>query len=241
MKIIVVIPARYASTRFPGKALADILGKTMIERVYNRVKLVKEVDKILVATDDDRIYQEVKGFGGEVVMTASHYKSGTDRIAAVAAEIDCDLVVNVQGDEPLLNPLMVSEAINPFKEEEGLKMSTLKKRIDTEVELNNSNVVKVITDKYGYALYFSRLPIPYLRNEYARHYKHIGLYVYRRDFLLHYTSLKPTPLEKSESLEQLRVLENGYKIRVVETEYNSIGVDTPDDIKRVKRLLEERK
>ncbi|MDI3547371.1 MAG: 3-deoxy-manno-octulosonate cytidylyltransferase synthetase [Halanaerobiales bacterium] len=238
MEIVAIIPARYASTRFPGKALADIKGKPMIEHVYQRVAMVEEINRIIVATDDERIYQRVRDFGGEVVMTSPDHQSGTDRIAEVARELECDLVVNVQGDEPLLFPEMVREAIQPFYQEKDLPMGTLKKKIEDEEELTNPNVVKVVTDNQGNALYFSRYPIPYPRNEGADYFKHIGLYVYQRDFLLEYTRLPRTPLEKTESLEQLRALENGYRIRVVETGYNSIGVDTPEDIIKVREFLE---
>lgn len=238
MEIVAIIPARYASTRFPGKALADIQGKPMIEHVYQRVAMVEEINRIIVATDDERIYQRVRDFGGEVVMTSPDHQSGTDRIAEVARELECDLVVNVQGDEPLLFPEMVREAIQPFYQEKDLPMGTLKKKIEDEEELTNPNVVKVVTDNQGNALYFSRYPIPYPRNEGADYFKHIGLYVYQRDFLLEYTRLPRTPLEKTESLEQLRALENGYRIRVVETGYNSIGVDTPEDIIKVREFLE---
>ncbi|QTL96815.1 3-deoxy-manno-octulosonate cytidylyltransferase [Iocasia frigidifontis] len=239
MKIIAVIPARYSSSRFPGKALIDIKGKSMIQRVYDRVKLLGELlIDIIVATDDERIYNEVKNFGGKPVMTPSDCQSGTDRIAFVAKDLSCDLIVNVQGDEPLLEPEMVRAAVRPFLEDNSLEMSTVKKEITAREEIDNPNIVKVITDLKGDALYFSRYPVPYQRNEAAKYYKHIGLYVYKRDFLLKYTSLEPAPLEKSESLEQLRALENGYRIRVVETEYNSIGVDVPDDLDKVVSIIE---
>lgn len=238
MKIIAIIPARYGSTRFPGKALVDIKGKTMIQWVYERVKLIEELNDIIVATDDERIYNEVKGFGGNPVMTPSDCTSGTDRIAFVAKNLVCDLVVNVQGDEPLLEPEMVRAAVSPFYQDDSLQMSTVKKEIINRDDIENPNIVKVITDLKGDALYFSRYPVPYARNKVEKYYKHIGLYVYRRDFLLKYTQIEPTPLEKSESLEQLRVLENGFKIRAVETEYNSIGVDVPEDLEKVIGLIE---
>ena len=237
VRIAAIIPARYASTRFPGKPLAEINGKPMIEHVYQRVVGIEEIADVIIATDDKRIYQRVEDFGGTAVMTADDIKSGTDRIARVAYEIEADLIVNIQGDEPILKKEMVQEAISPFYENPDLLMSTLKKEIVDEEELNNHNIVKVVTDKKGYALYFSRYPIPYQRNKGAVYYKHIGLYVYNKQFLLKYSKLKQTPLEQSESLEQLRVLENGYKIKVVETRYNSIGVDVPEDINKIEKLL----
>ena len=240
MKITAIIPIRYGSTRFPGKALALIKGKPMIWHVYQQVSLLAQFDRVIIATDDRRIYRCVSKFGGEVVMTSAQHSSGTDRIAEVARKLPCDLVVNVQGDEPLIAPEMIAAAIQPFFRDENLLMGTLKKRITEQVEVNDHNVVKVVTDQDDFALYFSRLPIPFLRKPATDYYKHIGLYVYRRDFLLKYTQLPPTPLEKSESLEQLRALENGYRIKVVETEFNSIGVDTPADIVRVEQLLARR-
>ncbi|MFP4016407.1 MAG: 3-deoxy-manno-octulosonate cytidylyltransferase [Halanaerobiales bacterium] len=237
MKIAAIIPARYESTRFPGKPLAAIKGKPMIEHVFNRVKDIEEIDEVIVATDDKRIMERVKAFGGTAVMTSKELSSGTDRIAEAAADMDVDIVVNVQGDEPLLNQEMVKEAIQPFYEDATIVMSTLKKEIIDKEDINNPNVVKVVTDKNDNAIYFSRNPIPYPRNEGAIYYKHIGLYVYNKQFLIEYSQLEQTPLEKSESLEQLRVLENAYKIRVVETKYNSIGVDVPEDIIKVEKIM----
>ena len=241
MKIAAIIPARYNSSRFPGKALAKIEDKTMIEHVYSQVSKAKDIDEVLVATDDERIKVTVENFGGKVKMTSSEHKSGTDRIAEVAKNLDVDLVVNVQGDEPLIEPLMIEQAIQPFYENNDLLMSTLKKKIDNLNEINNPNVVKVITDKDGYAIYFSRATIPYKRdgNELEEEYfKHIGLYVFKRDFLLKYSKLKNSKLEKSEALEQLRALENGYKIKVVETAFDTVGVDTPEDLEYVKELMQ---
>ena len=240
MKIAAVIPARYDSTRFPGKPLAKIDGKPMIEHVYERVKKAENIDEVLVATDDERIKEAVIDFEGKVEMTSSEHKSGTDRVAEVARELDVDIIVNVQGDEPLIEPVMIDQAIRPFKENNDLVMSTLKKKIDNLNEINNPNVVKVITDKNNYALYFSRSTIPYKRessNFEADFYKHIGLYVYKKDFLLKYSEMETSSLEKTESLEQLRVLENGYKIKVVETAFDTVGVDTPEDLQYVKELI----
>lgn len=239
MKIIAIIPARYASSRFPGKALAAIKGKPMIQHVYQQA-ILAQLDRVIIATDDQRIYRYAREFGGEAVMTSVQHRSGTDRIAEVARNLSCDLVVNIQGDEPLIIPEIIEAAIQPFWQEQDLVMGTLKKRITEQREVNDHNVVKVVTDQDDFALYFSRSPIPFRRKQATDYYKHIGLYVYQRDFLLKYAGLPPTPLEKSESLEQLRALENGYRIRVVETEYNPIGVDTPADIDRVERILESR-
>ncbi len=237
MKITAIIPARYNSTRFPGKPLKEIAGKSMIEHVYSRVSKAKSLEQVIVATDDLRIYEEVEDFGGKVVMTDSDHRSGTDRIAEVAAGLDSDLIINVQGDEPLLKPEMIEEAVEPFFHDDKLKMSTLKTEIDSPEEMLSPNVVKVVTDLAGYALYFSRSPLPYLKQGNICSYKHIGLYVYNRDFLLEFSRLAPTPLEKAESLEQLRALENGYRIKVVETDYMSIGVDTPEDVAEVARII----
>jgi len=237
MEIAVIIPARYASSRFPGKPLALISGKPMIEHVYRRIAGMEEINQIIVATDDERIYRTVLSFGGRAEMTPSDLNSGTDRIARVARSLSADIIVNVQGDEPLLKQEMVREAVKPFFNDPAVIMSTLKKRIVDKKEIDNPNVVKVVTDKKNNALYFSRYPVPFPRNKGAVYYKHIGLYVYNRKFLLDYSQWEQTPLEKSESLEQLRVLENGYNIRVVETNYNSVGVDTPEDIEEVEKSL----
>mgnify|MGYP006275900213 FL=1 len=240
MKVTAIIPARYASSRLPGKVLKDICGKTMIQRVYEQVKQAHNLDQVIVATDDQRVYQEVESFGGQVEMTAQEHTTGTDRLAEVAADLDSDIIVNVQGDEPLLNPAMIDQAVKPLLEDPELKMSTLKHQITDEGELEDPNSVKVITDKDDFALYFSRSLIPYPRTEQElSYYKHIGLYVYRRQFLLDYTNLAPTSLEKKESLEQLRALENGYKIKVVETEHQVVGVDTEEDLEKVRKAVRQ--
>jgi 3-deoxy-manno-octulosonate cytidylyltransferase (CMP-KDO synthetase) len=242
MKITAVIPARYASTRFPGKALAEIDGKPMIQHVYERTARAKLVSRTIVATDDQRIADAVQRAGGEVIMTSTTHDTGTDRLAEVAATLDSDIIVNVQGDEPLICPDMIDEAIQPFLEDGDLQMGTLKTRIKNLHDFLSPNVVKVVTDGLCNALYFSRSPLPFFRDKWKDLkdesfccgkllcYKHIGLYVYRRDFLLKFASMPPTFLEKSEKLEQLRALENGIRIRVVETEFESIGVDTPEDL-----------
>jgi 3-deoxy-manno-octulosonate cytidylyltransferase (CMP-KDO synthetase) len=237
---VAVIPARYASTRLPGKAVADIAGRSMIEHVYGRAAAARNVDAVIVATDDERIADAVTKFGGTVRMTRSDHLTGTDRLAEVAADLDCDLVVNVQGDEPLIEPDTIDAAIEPFRDDAALVMSTVCTLILTNEAIADPNVVKVVTDVRGFALYFSRSPIPYVRGSVAaarRPYKHLGLYVYRREFLNALAALEPTALERSESLEQLRALENGFAIRVIETRHDSIGVDTPADLERVRRLL----
>lgn len=244
-KIVAVIPARYASTRFPGKALAPILGKPMIRHVYERTARASLVSSVIVATDDERIAAAVREFGGVVVMTSPDHETGTDRLAEVAAGLDAGIIVNVQGDEPLIDPQMIDAAIAPLAQDPSIQMGTLKSRIRTLHDFLSPNVVKVVTDHDGFALYFSRSPLPNFRDKWndlkdeafasgkLLCHKHVGLYVYRRDFLLRYASMAPTPLEMAEKLEQLRALENGFRIRVVETEFESIGVDTPADLELV--------
>jgi 3-deoxy-manno-octulosonate cytidylyltransferase (CMP-KDO synthetase) len=246
-KILGVIPARYASSRFPGKALATVGARTMLELVWERVSLARYLGLIVIATDDDRIARVARGFGAHVRMTRSDHVSGTDRVAEVAsAHEDVELVVNIQGDEPLIDPNAIDAAILPLLEEPAIPMGTLKKRIEDPREFHDPNVVKVVTDRFENAIYFSRASIPFVRdasgpgnaerNEFTP-FKHIGLYVYRRDFLLRYSALQPGPLEQAERLEQLRALENGFRIRVVETDYESIGVDTPADLEKVRALI----
>lgn len=237
-RILGVIPARFASSRFPGKALATIAGKPMLQHVYERASQARYVTKLIIATDDREIYNAARAFGALVKMTRSDHASGTDRVAEVASSEDAELIVNIQGDEPLIDPAAVDAAVLSLVDESESQMGTLKKRIEDPGEITNPNVVKVVTDRAGAALYFSRCPIPYLRDGRAVHYKHIGLYVYRREFLLRYSDLPLGPLETVERLEQLRALENGYRIRVVETEYDSLGVDTPEDLERVSSLFD---
>jgi 3-deoxy-manno-octulosonate cytidylyltransferase (CMP-KDO synthetase) len=242
MKFLGVIPARYASTRLEGKPLADIDGHSMIEWVYKRT-LLSDLDMVVVATDDQLVYDKVRSFGGEVVMTSKDHPNGTSRIAEVA-EIysDFDVIINVQGDEPLIKKEMINALITPFLEEPDLSMATLKHRIDNIEEVENPNNVKVVTTKDDYAIYFSRSPIPYPRElDMKNYFKHVGIYGYRRDFVIKYSQMAPTPLEVSESLEQLRVLENGYKIKVLETPYKIVGVDTAEDLERVRKIVREGK
>ena len=231
MKVLCIIPARYASTRLPGKPLRDIAGKPMIVRVYERALQARLVQDVVVATDDERIRTVVEAHGGHAVMTRADHATGTDRLAEAAARMtDYDLIINVQGDEPLIEPSVIDALVEPFLADDRLAMATAKTEITDEEEQENPNNVKVITDKSGNALYFSRARIPYARVPGAKVYKHIGIYAYRRDFLLAYARMAQTPLELSESLEQLRALENGYRIRVVETDAVFIGVDTEEDL-----------
>ena len=213
----------------------------MIEHVYRRASAARSLSAVIVATDDERIVQAVEGFGGTARLTSPSHPSGTDRLAEVAASLDCDLVVNVQGDEPLIEPGMIDEAVSAFAHDATLPMSTLRRRISDPAELTNPNVTKVVVDRDGNALYFSRAPIPYTRPDCppAIAWRHIGLYVYRRECLLRLARLKPTALEQAEALEQLRAIEHGIRIKAIETQYDSVGVDTPDDLERVRRVFRE--
>ena len=241
MKVLCIIPARYASTRLPGKPLRDIAGKPMIVRVYERAIRAQRVHEVVVATDDERIRAAVEEHGGNAVMTRADHATGTDRLAEVAAQRpDCDLIINVQGDEPLIDPAVIDALVAPFEHDEALMMATAKTEITDAAEMENPNNVKVVADRTGNALYFSRACIPYARNAGAKVYKHIGIYAYRRDFLLAYAKMAQTELECSESLEQLRALENGYRIRVVETDAVFIGVDTEEDLAAVNAEYQRR-
>ncbi len=240
MKVLCVIPARYASTRLPGKPLLDIAGKPMVVRVYERASKAKGVSETLVATDDERIKAAVERSGGKAMLTRGDHPTGTDRLAEVAAAFpDVDLIVNVQGDEPLIEPALIDELIAQFEGEPELAMATVKTEIEDEAERANPNNVKVVCDKEGYALYFSRSLLPYPRKGGCPVYKHIGIYAYRRDFLLAYAKMQPTPLEQAESLEQLRALENGYRIKVVETKARFVGVDTAEDLAKVNEIYRD--
>jgi 3-deoxy-manno-octulosonate cytidylyltransferase (CMP-KDO synthetase) len=241
-RILGIIPARFASSRFPGKVLASIAGKSMLQHVYERASQSRYLQHLVIATDDDRVREEARRFGASVRMTRADHASGTDRVAEVASSDPAEIIVNIQGDEPLFDPAVIDAAALALLDEPSIPMGTLKKRIEDPSEYSNPNVVKVVTDRRGNAIYFSRAPIPYVRDarERARavHYKHIGLYVYRRDFLLSYSDLPVGPLEQAERLEQLRALENGFPMRVAETEYDSLGVDTPEDLERVAGMFE---
>lgn len=237
MQVLGVIPARYGSTRLEGKPLVDIIGKPMIQHVYENVTRSSILDDVIVATDDSKIKKVVEGFGGKAVLTSPDYTTGTDRVAEVARNLDVQVVVNIQGDEPFINPEMINEVAEPLLRDKNILMGTLMHKIKNEEDLSNPNVVKVVTDKSGFALYFSRSLIPYpRRSEGHRAFEHIGIYCYQKDFLLKFAELKPTPLETSESLEQLRALENGYRIKVVLTKqkYIALSVDTPEDLEKAR-------
>jgi len=242
MNTIAVIPARYASTRFPGKPLISIGGKTMIERVWEQARQAKLVSKVIVATDDERIASAVRSFGGEVALTRADHRSGTERVAEVAAaHREAEILVNVQGDMPLIDPAAIDAAIEALGEDESVNMATLAVPISNAAEIMDPNVVKTVVDFDGNALYFSRAPIPWVRDRggpvHAKHLKHLGLYVFRREALLEFATFPQGDLERIEQLEQLRWLENGNRIRVAEIEQESVEVDTPEDVKRVEKML----
>ena len=246
MKIVGFIPARYQSTRFRGKPLALIAGRPMIQHVYQRSKGCPELDEIYVATDDLRIYDCVTEFGGHAIMTDGKHVSGTDRIAEAAQKInlaDRDIVVNIQGDQPVFRPSMLSDLIRALADNPTIPMSTLMHRIKDDRELHNTNTVKIAVDNNGFALYFSRLPIPFCRDRESKaiHYKHLGFYGYRKEFLSTFTSLSYGLLEEAEKLEQLRPLEHGFKIKVIETLFDSIDVNTPEDIEIAQKELSQLK
>jgi 3-deoxy-manno-octulosonate cytidylyltransferase (CMP-KDO synthetase) len=239
--VIAVIPARYGSTRLPGKPLVTLAGKSMIQRVYERVKLAQRVNRVIVATDDDRILKAVQEFGGEARMTRPDHRTGTERVAEVAAHESGDVFVNVQGDEPLLDPAAVDTAVGALLKEPQVTIATVATPIKVPADIMDPNICKVVLDFDENALYFSRAPIPWVRDTaghvQARHLKHLGLYVFRREALLDYPTLPQGELERIEQLEQLRWLENGWKIRVAEVEHDAVSVDVPDDIARVEKLL----
>ncbi len=239
---VAVIPVRFNSTRLPGKPLADIAGQTMIERVYRRAQRAKSVDRVLVATDDSRIADVVIKFGGNVYRTRSDHLTGSDRLAEVAESLTCDIIVNVQGDEPLLDPLLIDTVLHRLRTDPATHIVTARCAIKAQPEFNNPHIVKVVVDSDEDALYFSRSPIPHHQSEANRPdavlgFKHIGLYAYRRSTLLELGRLQPTPLELTEQLEQLRALQYGYRIATVETDTHPIGVDTAEDLDKVRRLV----
>jgi len=242
--VTVVIPARYGSSRFPGKPLVMLGRKPMIQHVYEQAAACRAVTEVLVATDDERIKQAVEGFGGRVVMVAGDYRTGTDRVAGVARMFDGDYFLNLQGDEIPLQPDLLADLIEPFIES-GTEMGTLKRAIESTEDVHNPSVVKVVTDHLGNAIYFSRAPIPLVRDDTSRraveglHYIHLGLYMYRRDTLLKLASLPTGRLEDAEKLEQLRALEHGISIRVWETKHDSLRVDTPEDVESVTERLQQ--
>ena len=235
MRAVAVIPARYASTRFPGKPLAIINGKPMIRRVYEQCLKSKEIDETIVATDDIRIYECVKSFGGNAVMTSVKHKSGTDRIAEAVRNKKCDIVVNVQGDEPYVSPSNINKLVKSLSNDRKLKAATLAVRFRDAEEADDENKVKVVTSLKGDAIYFSRKRIPFSFGAGYKYLKHLGIYGFRKSFLYEFTGLRHGPLEKSERLEQLRILENGYRISVLITDKDSVSVDTPEDLIRLGR------
>lgn len=244
-RVVGIIPARYASQRLPAKPLLDLAGKPMIQRVYEQATKATMLQQVVVATDDERIASVVKSFGGEVLLTSPLLESGSDRVAEAARSLKADIVVNIQGDEPLIPPEMIDQAAALLLEDSTVQIGTLARRIESTEELLNPNVVKVVFDRQGYALYFSRSVIPFVREEkemkqwlqHCRFFKHVGIYVYRYDFLQNYTQLPKTELEKAEKLEQLRILEHGYRIKVAVTEKESIAVDTLADAEVAIQML----
>ena len=241
MQSVGIIPARYASSRFEGKPLVNLLGKPMVQHVYERACRAKILDEVIVATDDRRIYDAVKQFGGNVEMTGA-CATGTERVAVVAERLTCDIVANIQGDEPLLEPVQIDMMLQPFIDRPDVQVCTLKQRVETDKDYRDVNVVKVVTNLQDDALYFSRASMPGKIPQAELHrfpvYRHVGLYAYRREQLLAFTRWDSTPYELAEGLEQLRFLEHGVPIHVVETDIPLIGVDVPADLERVKQILE---
>ena len=243
MDVIGIIPARYSSSRFEGKVLADIFGKSMIQHVWERAKQALILDDLIIACDDERVASVAKEFGANVVFTSKAHASGTDRIAEVINPLDVKVIVNIQGDEPLINPMMIDTVARALIDDTKTPMATISKKITDPSELADPHVVKVVVDKNNFALYFSRSCIPFKAHnsgiESPVYYKHIGLYAYTKDFLFIYKNLPVSGLEKVEKLEQLRVLEEGFKIKVIQTKCDTIGVDTPEDLEKVKAYIEK--
>jgi 3-deoxy-manno-octulosonate cytidylyltransferase (CMP-KDO synthetase) len=242
--VVGVIPARYGSTRFAGKVLAKIQGKPMIQHVWERAKQAAILDDVIIACDDERVYEAAVEFGAHAVMTAKAHQCGTDRIAEVVNPLEVRIVINIQGDEPMIHPSMIDSVARALLSDQSLSMATLMRRIDDPALVSDPNIVKVVVDKNNFALYFSRAPIPYKAVnsdvQSAVYYKHIGLYGYTKDFLFTFKNLKVSTLEQMEKLEQLRVLEEGYRIKVVETKYDTVGIDTPADLERLSDYLEDK-
>lgn len=241
MEVVGIIPARYSSTRFEGKVLADILGKPMLQHVWERAKQSHLLDDLIIACDDERVADAARGFGAKVAITSKGHVSGSDRICEVVNPLDVKVVINIQGDEPLIHPTMIDSVARAILDDNTISMATIMKAVDEPEIVNDPNVVKVVIDKNNFALYFSRSPIPhYAQNSevaFPVYFKHIGLYGYTKDFLFVYKNLPASYLEKVERLEQLRVLESGFRIKVIETKYDTIGVDTPEDLEKVKKYL----
>ena len=241
MKVIGVIPARWASTRFPGKVLADLNGKPMIRYVWQQSKKARRLDEVIIACDDEKVAEVCLSFGAQAVMTSADHQSGTDRIIEAVRDRDADIVVNIQGDEPLIAPEIIDDLAKALKDDEITPVATVVKRIEHQEELSDPNIVKAVIDENGFALYFSRHAIPFNRDNRPFSdltvYKHLGLYAYRWNFLSAFKDLTPSLLEKTEKLEQLRVLEAGYKIKTIRTDFETIGVDTPGDLERAAKQL----
>ncbi len=238
MNVIGVIPARFSSARFAGKVLADLLGKPVVQHVWENAKKARMVDDLIIATDDERVLKAAIDFGAKAVYTSPDQPSGSDRLIEVINPIDVKVVINIQGDEPMVRPEMIDDLARSVLYDKNVCMATLAKKIDDVTEIENPNVVKVVKDKNGLALYFSRAVIPYRRHETAPvYYKHIGIYAYTKDFLFEFKNLPKSHLEMTEGLEQLRVLEGGYKIKVVETKFDTIGIDTPEDLEKARAIL----
>lgn len=248
-RVLAIIPARWASSRFPGKPLANIVGVPMIQRVVKQAQKAKCITEVIVATDDSRIFDLVNKNGGIAIMTSAEHQSGTDRVAEVARDKDCDIVVNIQGDEPLMPPQNIEKVVEPLIEDTSISVASLKILIQNPKDLLNNRITKVVVDKFNSALYFSKAPIPWDRDKWSVNagdvsnfsaplwFKHIGLYAYRKNFLMEYSTLPASPLEKIEKLEQLRILENGFSIKMVETNLDSIGVDSAADIEIIEKQL----
>ena len=239
--VLAVVPARYASSRFPGKPLASIAGRPMIQHVVERVRRARLVSRIAIATDDERIKNAVEAFGGEALLTRADHRTGTDRVAEVAVHLPAEIYVNVQGDEPRIDPAAIDALVSAMQEDPAIRITTLCAAITQAKDIMDPNIVKVVRDFEGNALYFSRAPVPWVRDTAetaaVRHWKHIGIYAFRRDALLEFPTLPPGDLERVEQLEQLRWLENGFRIGVIETDYDAVSVDVPGDVVRVEELL----
>ena len=238
MNVIGVIPARFSSARFAGKVLADLGGKPVVQHVWENARKSKMLDDLIIATDDERVLKAAENFGAKAVYTSPDQPSGSDRLIEVVNPLDVKVVVNIQGDEPMVKSEMIDDLARAILDDKDVYMATLAKKIEDKNEINNPNVVKVVKDKNGFALYFSRSVIPYPRHEtISMHYKHIGIYAYTKDFLFQFKNLPKSYLEMTEGLEQLRVLESGYKIKVIETKFDTIGIDTPEDLEKARAIL----
>ena len=238
MNVIGVIPARFSSARFVGKVLADLGGKPVVQHVWENARKSKMLDDLIIATDDERVLKAAENFGAKAVYTSPDQPSGSDRLIEVINPIDVKVVINIQGDEPMVKSEMIDDLARAILDDKDVYMATLAKKIEDKSEISNPNVVKVVRDKNGFALYFSRSVIPYPRHEtISAYYKHIGLYAYTKDFLFQFKNLPKSYLEMTEGLEQLRVLESGYKIKVIETKFDTIGIDTPEDLEKARAII----